>query len=67
VASVNVPLRTDRGIFGVLEADHTSPRSFSPDDISFLSGLGNTVARAVELRRALLAMETALDDKQLLV
>ena len=67
VASVNVPLRTDRGIFGVLEADHTSPRSFSPDDISFLSGLGNTVARAVELRRALLAMETALDDKQLLI
>jgi two-component system, sensor histidine kinase PdtaS len=67
VASVNVPLRTDRGNFGVLEVDHTSRRGFSTDDIYFLTGLGNTVARAVELRRALLAMQTALDEKQLLV
>lgn len=67
VASLNVPLRTDRGSFGVLEVDHTSPRSFSADDISFLTGLGNTLARAVELRRALVAMETALDEKQLLI
>jgi two-component sensor histidine kinase len=67
VASLNVPLRTDRGNFGVFEVDHTSARSFSNDDISFLTGLGNTIARAVELRRALLAMEAALDDKQLLI
>lgn len=66
VASLNVPLRTDRGNFGVLEVDHTKARAFSADDISFLTGLGNTVARAVELRRALLAMEAALDQKQLL-
>jgi two-component sensor histidine kinase len=67
VASINVPLRTDQGNFGVLEVDHTSPRSFSADDLSFLTGLGNTVARAVELRRALLSMEAALDEKQLLI
>ena len=67
VASLNVPLRTDRGNFGVLEVDHTSSRPFSADDISFLTGLGNTVARAVELRRALKAMEAALDEKQLLI
>ena len=67
VASLNVPLRTDRGNFGVLEVDHTSPRSFSADDVHFLTGLGNTVARAVELRRALHAMETALDEKQFLI
>jgi len=67
VASLNVPLRTDRGNFGVLEVDHTSSRTFSDDDIYFLTGLGNTMARAVELRRALNAMEAALDDKQLLV
>jgi two-component system, sensor histidine kinase PdtaS len=67
IASINVPLRTDQGNFGVLEIDHTSARSFSSDDLSFLTGLGNTVARAVELRRALLSMETALDDKQLLI
>ena len=67
VASLNVPLRTDRGNFGVLEVDHTSVRGFSPDDISFLTGLGNTVARAVELRRAMRDMETALNEKQLLL
>ena len=67
VASINVPLRTDQGNFGVLEVDHTSPRTFSADDLSFLTGLGNTVARAVELRRALLSMEAALDEKQLLI
>jgi two-component system, sensor histidine kinase PdtaS len=67
VASLNVPLRTDRGNFGVLEVDHTSSRTFSADDIYFLTGLGNTVAAAVELRRALQAMEAALDEKQLLI
>jgi two-component sensor histidine kinase len=67
VASLNVPLRTDRGNFGVLEVDHTSTRTFSDDDVYFLTGLGNTMARAVELRRALNAMEAALDEKQLLV
>jgi two-component sensor histidine kinase len=67
VASLNVPLRTDRGNFGVLEVDHTAMRRFSADDVNFLTGLGNTVARAVELRRALQTMEAALDDKQLLI
>jgi two-component system, sensor histidine kinase PdtaS len=67
VASLNVPLRTDRGNFGVLEVDHTAPRGFSGDDVSFLTGLGNTLARAVELRRALLAMQAALDEKQLFI
>jgi GAF domain-containing protein len=67
VASLNVPLRTDSGNFGVLEVDNTSSRTFSHDDIYFLTGLGNTVARAIELRRALEASATALDDKQLLI
>jgi two-component sensor histidine kinase len=67
IASINVPLRTDQGNFGVLEVDHTSAHSFSSDDLSFLTCLGNTVARAVELRRALLSMEAALDEKQLLI
>jgi two-component system, sensor histidine kinase PdtaS len=67
IASLNVPLRTDCGNFRVLEVDHTSPCTFSADDINFLTGLGNTVARAVELRRALQAMEAALDKKQLLI
>jgi two-component system, sensor histidine kinase PdtaS len=67
VSSLNVPLRTQDGNFGVLEVDHTEPRPFSADDIHFLTGLGNTIARAIELRRALLGMETVVDEKQLLV
>ena len=67
VASVNVPVRTDGGSFGVLEIDHTSPRSFSADDIYFLTGPGNTIAQAVELKRALRAMTAVVDAKQLLV
>jgi two-component sensor histidine kinase len=67
VASLNVPLRTDLGNFGVLEVDHTSPCQFSKDDVNFLTGLGNTVARAVELRRALNAMEAAIKEKDLLI
>jgi two-component sensor histidine kinase len=67
VASLNVPLRTDLGNFGVLEVDNTSPCQFSKDDINFLTGLGNTVARAVELRRALNGMEAAVKEKELLI
>lgn len=67
VASLNVPVRTDSGVFGVLEVDHTSTRAFSGDDVYFLTGLGNTIAQAIELRRALTAMEKAVEEKQLLV
>jgi two-component sensor histidine kinase len=54
-------------VFGVLEVDNTSPCTFSADDINFLTGLGNTVARAVELRRAMNAMEAAFKEKGLLI
>lgn len=67
VASINVPLRTDSGNFGVLEVDDTGSRPFSPDDVNFLIGLGNAMARAVELRRAIQTAEEALDKKQLLM
>jgi two-component sensor histidine kinase len=54
-------------MFGVLEVDHTEPRAFSSDDVNFLIGLGNTIARAVELRRAMEVMTTTLDQQQLLL
>jgi two-component sensor histidine kinase len=54
-------------MFGVLEVDDLGPRSFSEDDVHFLTGLGNTIARAVELQRALQAAEAAVDQKQLLI
>jgi two-component sensor histidine kinase len=67
VASLNVPVRTDGRVFGVLEVDHITARPFSADDIAFLTGLGNTIGQAIELRRALVAMGKALDEKQLLI
>jgi two-component sensor histidine kinase len=67
VSSLNVPVRTDAGAFGILEVDHTAPRAFTPDDIAFLSGLGNTIAKAIELRRAVQSLEQALAEKQLLI
>jgi GAF domain-containing protein len=67
VSSVNVPVQTDSGSFGVLEIDHTCARTYSADDIYFLTGLGNTIAQAVELKRALRSMAAAVDAKQLLV
>ena len=51
VSSVNVPLRGETGVFGVLEVDHREVRHYTTDDLHFLTALGNTVARAVELNR----------------
>lgn len=65
VSSVNVPVRTDEGIFGVLEVDDISPRGFTADDVYFLTGLGNTLAHAIHLRRSLDALNRALEEKQM--
>ena len=46
-SSVNVPVQTDSGSFGILQVDHTSAQTFSADDIYFLAGRGNTIAHAV--------------------
>ena len=59
IASVNVPLQIDSGTFGVLEVDHIAVRKFSDDDIWFLTGLSNTVAQAIKLKRALSVAEKA--------
>jgi two-component sensor histidine kinase len=67
VSSLNVPVRGESGIFGVLEVDHQEVRQYSSDDINFLMALGNTVARAVELHRVQQAKDRALADKDLLM
>jgi two-component system, sensor histidine kinase PdtaS len=67
IASLNVPVRTENKLFGVLEVDHVEARPFSADDVAFLTGLGNTIGQAIELRRALEAMQRTLDEKVLLM
>ena len=67
VASLNVPVRAESRLFGVLEVDHIAPRAFSPDDVAFLTGLGNTIGQAIELRRALVTLQGTLDEKVLLM
>lgn len=67
VASLNVPVRTESKLLGVLEVDHVAARPFSSDDVAFPTGLGNTIGQAIELRRALETMQRALDEKVLLM
>jgi two-component sensor histidine kinase len=67
VSSVNVPVRTDSAVFGVLEVDDVRTREFSSDHIFFLAGLANTVAAAIELRRAVEQKERAVILKDLLM
>jgi signal transduction histidine kinase len=51
VALVNVPIRTSKFTYGVLEADSNQPRRFTEDDQNFLIGFANLIAAAVERRR----------------
>jgi two-component sensor histidine kinase len=67
VSSINVPVRTEAAVFGVLEVDHIEPRAYTADDVNFLTGLANTVAAAVELNRALSAKSQALAEKDFLM
>lgn len=67
VASINVPVQTERGVFGVLEVDHVKTYEFHPDDIAFMTGLGNTIAQVIELKRSTYAMQKALEDKATLL
>ena len=64
---MNVPLRGETGVFGVLEVDHREVRHYTTDDLHFLTALGNTVARAVELNRLHAAKDRALAEKDLLM
>jgi two-component sensor histidine kinase/putative methionine-R-sulfoxide reductase with GAF domain len=65
VSSVNVPINTEDGPFGVLEIDHVERRSFSADDEQFLTGLGNTVAQTIQLKRTVARLSKALDERQM--
>ena len=67
VASLNVPLRSDAGVVGVLEVDHIEPKTFSADDVSFLTGLASVVGQSIQLRRALAEAERGLEEKNLLL
>lgn len=66
-SSLNVPLRGETGVFGVLEVDHREVRDYSDDDVHFLRGLANTVARAIELHRIQQAKDRALAANELLM
>ncbi|HEY8566697.1 MAG TPA: GAF domain-containing protein [Beijerinckiaceae bacterium] len=48
VALLNVPIRLDGGIWGVLEVDSTEPRAFDEGDIGFLSAYANMLGLAMQ-------------------
>lgn len=63
VAGLDVPLEGVDGPLGVLSAQSTTPRLFSPVDVQFLQGVANVLAGALEReRRERSAVERALHD-----
>jgi PAS domain S-box-containing protein len=52
VSSLSVMIASPDEPFGVLGALSTSPRTFSPSDVSFVQAVANVVASAVERSRA---------------
>ena len=61
VALLNVPVRTDHKIWGVLEVDGTVPGRFTPEQVHFLQGLANVLGAAIQR----LETETALRERTL--
>ncbi|WP_207477661.1 sensor histidine kinase [Arenibaculum pallidiluteum] len=51
VSAMNVPIRVDGEVWGVLEIDSERPRSFGRPEIAFLSALANTLGQAVAFRQ----------------
>jgi len=50
-SGITIVISGSMGPFGILSAHSTSPRAFSPDDISFCTAIANVVASAVERNR----------------
>lgn len=47
VSALNVPIRIDGRIWGVLEIDSEEPRTFSDDDVVFLTTMANVLGAAL--------------------
>lgn len=50
-SAVNVIIRNQGNVFGVLEADSRDPRSFTDEDVRFLQGYANILSFAIEQHR----------------
>ena len=61
VSLLNVPVRTDQAIWGVLEVDGVVPDRFSEEQIHFLQGLANVLGAAIQRVKT----ETALRERTL--
>lgn len=51
VALASVPIRMDGKVYGVLEVDSQRRRTFTSDGVSFLQGLANMLAAAIQRHR----------------
>lgn len=47
LAVVNVPIRVDKEVFGVLEIDHPEPKEFSQNTVHFLMGFASLLGAAI--------------------
>jgi two-component system, sensor histidine kinase PdtaS len=67
IASINLPVVGQNGIFGVLEVDAREPRVFDAIDISYLASVAGIVAEAVERVRREGALRAAHDAHAVLL
>lgn len=62
VSLLNVPIRIDGFIYGVLEVDAVDKRSFDADDVNFLLGLAHLLAASI--RREMLQSEARAERRR---
>ncbi len=66
-SSASVPVGGREAPFGVLSVHSAFPHHFTPDDVTFLAAVSNTLAAAIDARRAEERINALADARQRLV
>jgi len=67
VSTVDVPIQSKKGSWGVLEVDSAIERQFDQHDIAFLTGFANVIAEAVVTSERTFAMRDSIKRMKLLI
>jgi signal transduction histidine kinase len=67
VSTVDVPIQSKKGSWGILEVDSAIERQFDQHDIVFLTGFANVIAEAVVTSERTVAMRDSIDRMKLLI
>ena len=66
VSSVCIPIIGSEGGFGTLDVDTTSPRTFTAEDVKFLTGFASMIAEAINRVRSRRVLRQTLREKEVL-